>query len=91
MKNLIINLSLCLSSLAFYAQSATPSQEINGIYFLMEAERGVQAKIFEYGQYNDAKLLLIASCKQCMPGTYTYQKEASEELDRAVFYNSTGL
>ncbi|GAB5565851.1 MAG: hypothetical protein Wins2KO_29140 [Winogradskyella sp.] len=91
MKIFIINFSLCLFSLAFHAQSAKPSKEINGSYHLMEAERGVQTKIFEYGQHNDAKLLLIAPCKQCMPGTYTYQKEASEELDRAVFYNSTGL
>lgn len=67
------------------------STKINGTYHLLEAERGVQTKIFQFAEHNDAKLLLIAACKQCMPGSYTYQKEASEELGRAVFYNPTGL
>ncbi|AXG71439.1 hypothetical protein KORDIASMS9_03696 [Kordia sp. SMS9] len=91
MKTILIYSSLLLFSLQLYSQSAVPTDKINGTYYVLEAERGANTKIFEYGQHNNAKLLLIAACKQCIPGTYTYQKEASEELQRAVFYNSTGL
>lgn len=91
MKTLILSIGLCLFSISLFSQSAIPSKAINGTYHLLEAERGVKTKIFEYGEHNATKLLLIAACKQCIPGTYTYQKDASEELGRAVFYNSSGL
>lgn len=74
-----------------FSQSATPSEKINDTYHLLEAERGAKSKIFQYTEHNNAQMLLIAACKQCMPGTYSYQKEASNELGRAVFYNSSGL
>jgi len=87
----VIQITLMVLSIQVFSQSAIPSDKINGTYHLLESERGTKTKLFEYGQHNDAKLLLIAACKQCMPGTYTYQKEPSEELGRAVFYNSMGL
>lgn len=91
MKYTVLIICQFFLSLQLFSQSAVPSDKVNGTYHLMEAERGVKTKIFQYTQHNSAKLLLIAACKQCMPGTYTYQKEVSEELDRAVFYNSSGL
>lgn len=91
MKTITVSISLFLFSISLFSQNAIPSKNINGTYHLLEAERGEKTKIFQFAKHNDAKLLLIAACKQCMPGTYTYQKDASEELDRAVFYNSSGL
>jgi hypothetical protein len=91
MKTIFKYIGLCLFSIQLFSQNHLPNNDINGTYHLLEAERGVGTKIFEYGQHNDTKLLLIAACKQCMPGTYTYKKDASEELDRAVFFNTTGL
>lgn len=91
MKIVLKHLIICLIPSLLFSQKKEPTTAINGTYHLLEAERGVRTKIFEYGQHNEAKLLLIAACKQCMPGTYTYQKDASEELDRAVFFNTTGL
>ena len=88
---LIIKILLLVFSIQLSSQNTKPTESINGTYHLLEAERGVNTKLFEYRQHNDAKLLLIAACKQCMPGTYTYKKDASKELDRAVFYNTTGL
>ena len=88
---LIIKILLLVFSIQLSSQNTKPTASINGTYHLLEAERGVTTKLFEFGEHNGTPLLLIASCKQCMPGSYTYQKEASEELGRAVFYNSTGL
>lgn len=88
---LTIIVILFLFTIQLSSQNSNPTASINGTYHLLEAERGVSTKKFEYAQNNNTKLLLIAACKQCMPGTYTYKKDASEELDRAVFYNTTGL
>ncbi|MBC8753916.1 hypothetical protein H2O64_04490 [Kordia sp. YSTF-M3] len=88
---LTINIILFLFSIQLSAQSSNPTESINGTYHLLEAERGVNTKYFEFGEHNAVKLLLIAACKQCVPGSYKYQKEASEELGIAVFYNATGL
>lgn len=91
MKHTLLIISQLLLSIQLFSQSAVPTEKINGIYHLLEAERGVKTNVFQYATHNGTQLLLIAPCKRCMPGTYTYQKEPSEELGRAVFYNSSGF
>ncbi|MFY7670827.1 hypothetical protein ACOSP6_07030 [Tenacibaculum sp. MEBiC06402] len=74
-----------------FSQSVKVSKEINGTYYLLEAERGVKTKIFEFGEHNGTKLLLVASCKKCIPAVYKYQESDSKEVGVPIFYNSIGL
>jgi hypothetical protein len=88
---LTLKIILFLFTIQLSTQNTNLTASINGTYHLLEAERGVTTKLFEFGEHNGEPLLLIAACKQCIPGSYTQQKEASEELGRAVFYNTAGL
>ena len=81
---------LFIPSLTF-SQDASPTKAINGTYHLLEAERGVETKLFEFGEHNGVKLLAIAACEKCMPAVYTYKADESKELGRTVFFNATGL
>lgn len=84
-------IALVLLTSNCFSQSVNPSKEINGKYHLLDAERGVKTKIFEYGAHNGTKLLLVASCKKCIPAVYKYQENDSKEVGVPIFYNSIGL
>jgi len=86
-----VKIILLLSAIHLSSQNSNLLKSVDGTYHLLEAERGVTTKVFEFGEHNNVKLLAIAACKKCMPAVYTYKAEESKELDRLVFYNSTGL
>lgn len=91
------NIKILLPIITFFvmqfslSQNVKPTSDINGTYHLLEAERGVKTKFFEFGEHNGVQLLAIAACQKCIPGVYTYQKEDSESIDRLVFFNKAGL
>lgn len=79
-----------------YGQEFELTNQINGSYHLFEAERGVnnkstKTKLIEYGENNGIKLLAVAACEKCIPAVYTYKKEESIQMERPVFFNSSGL
>ncbi|WP_407557324.1 hypothetical protein [Winogradskyella sp. 4-2091] len=73
------------------SQGSMPTKERNGTYYLLEAERGADTKMFEFGEHNGVQLLAVAACAKCMPGVYRYQEEDSKEVGVAIFYNKLGL
>ncbi|MGB3607695.1 MAG: hypothetical protein WA775_16150 [Psychroserpens sp.] len=90
-------LVLCMvTSLNAFSQIEQPDDPRNGVYHLLEPERGLNnqptsTKLVQYGKNNGTKLLAIAACEKCMPAVYTFQPEETEILGVTTHYNSTGL
>ena len=79
-----------------FAQHENPTEALNGVYHLLEAEKGVGdqqtlTKIFQYGKWGEDNVMAAAACEKCMPIIYKYKKEYSEELKTAVFYSDYAL
>ncbi len=93
----ILSLLLLFGASALNAQQNIPTEDMNGTYQLLVAERGAanggttKKKLIQFGENNGTKLLAIAACEKCMPAVYTYQEEDSKRLNIPVFFNSSGL
>lgn len=92
LKYLVVILMPCF----LFSQSAEPTEEINGKYYLMDAERGIgskmtKEKLFQYGVWGEDKVLVVAACEKCSPAMYKYKKEDSDAFGVPVFYNAVGL
>lgn len=61
------------------------------IVHLLEPSRdGKKQQILQIGENNGVKLLMMASCKQCMPAVYTYNPEASKASGKSI-YGTSGI
>ena len=96
MKTLLKYLIVLLSPCFLFAQNENPTEALNGLYHLLDAERAggnkhTKTKIFEYGKFGEDYVLAVAACQKCMPAIYKYKEEYSKDLKTAVFYNDIGL
>lgn len=96
MKTLLIYLIIFLTPYLIFAQSKTPTEAINGTYYLMAAEKGIgsemtKEKLFQYGEWGEDKVLVVAACERCSPAMYKYKKTESDQMGVPVFYNAIGL
>lgn len=79
----IITFVLLLCTFYSFAQTET--------YYLLTASRdGKNEQLVQIGENRGTKLFLMASCKRCMPATYTHNKEASSILGKPV-YGKSGI
>lgn len=96
MKTLLKYLIIFLTPYIIFAQSKTPTEAINGKYYLMAAEKGIgsemtKEKLFQYGVWGEDKVLVVAACERCSPAMYKYKKTESDQMGVPVFYNAIGL
>ena len=93
MKYIFILLFCSLGTL--YAQSIAPSKSIDGAYTTLFEERGVSGasnnKLIQLVENNGTQMLAVATCEQCFPAVYTYNKELSEQFGKAIFNNNMGF
>lgn len=93
----ILSLLLLFGATDLIAQQNISTENMNGVYHLLVAERGAanggttNEKLIQFGENNGTKLLAIAACEKCMPAVYTYQEDDSKRLGMPVFFNSSGL
>lgn len=72
------------------AQTEKPTSKIDGTYYLLESESGInnqqtKTKLFQLAENNGLRMLAIAACEKCVPAIYTYKREDSESLKRHTF------
>lgn len=96
MKTLLKYALIFLAPFMLFSQNSNPTEALNGTYNLLESERGIGnkqtfTKIFQYGKWGENYVMAVAACAKCMPAIYKYQKEYSEDLKTAVFFNDAGL
>ena len=96
MKTFFKYLVLLLTPCMLFSQYKEPTEAINGKYYLMDAEKGIgskmtKEKLFQYGEWGQDKVLVVAACERCSPAMYKYKKEDSEAMEVSMFYNAVGL
>lgn len=76
------------------AGSLSPEQ-VNGIYDLAKSERSgagqTEELLIQLGEHNGKTVIATAGCERCPPAIYSFLKQESSELQRAVFFNSMGI
>lgn len=96
MKKHLKYLLIFLSPYLLFSQNENPTEALNGTYNLLESEKGIGnkqtfTKLFQYGKWGKDYVMAVAACSKCMPAIYKYNKEYSEDMKTAVFYNDIGL
>lgn len=96
MKTLLKYLFILLTPFILFSQNENPTEALNGTYNLLESEKGIGnkqtfTKIFQYGKWGKDYVMAVAACGKCMPAIYKYNKEYSDDMKTAVFYNDYGL
>ncbi len=90
-KVILIILCLVFFNNNINAQKEIPIEAINGTYHLLVPTRDSSKKQFlQIGENNGVKILAMASCEKCMPATYVYNTEASNDIGKPV-YGKSGI
>ncbi|MEC4724608.1 hypothetical protein HWQ46_03480 [Shewanella sp. D64] len=84
---LVYHLNVCAGSLS--------PELVNGVYDLAQAERSgagqTQELLIQLGEHQGKTVIATAGCQRCPPAIYSFMKQESTELQRAVFFNSMGI
>ncbi|GAA3609848.1 hypothetical protein Q4Q39_16885 [Flavivirga amylovorans] len=90
-KVILIVLCLLFFRNNIHAQKEIPTKAINGTYHLLVPARdGSKKQFLQVGENNGVKILVMASCEQCIPATYMYNAKASNDVGKPV-YGKSGI